>query len=195
MSVRHIIWTITPTKAPQPVLACNRCGGQQPYESSGKIRLNANGKKLDAWLIYHCTGCGNRWNRAIFERRNVASIAPAMLVALQRNEAEFVEAVAFDVQGLRAHTKRIEEFAGYAIEKCQPQDDGSAWTCAEVTLALRRPLALRADRLLAAELGVSRSGIERLEAAGRIKISAPHALRKPVADGMRNAIERAAWMW
>jgi len=195
MSVRHIIWTITPTKAPQPVLACNRCGGQQPYESSGKIRLNANGKRLDAWLIYHCTGCGNRWNRAIFERRNVASIAPAMLVALQRNEAEFVEAVAFDVQGLRAHTKRIEEFAGYAIEKITPSGNGGDWTHTEVIVALRRPLALRADRLLAAELGISRNGIERLEVEGSIKISPPHALRKPVTDGMRIVIERAAWMW
>jgi hypothetical protein len=64
-----IAWTIIAHTEPQPILNCSRCSGARPFRSSGLFRLNANGKRLDAWLIYRCAACDNAWNRTIFERR------------------------------------------------------------------------------------------------------------------------------
>ena len=62
-------WTVTPKFTPQPLRACNRCGAVTPFRSSGKIRLNANRKRIDAWLIYRCTACDKTWNRPILTIR------------------------------------------------------------------------------------------------------------------------------
>ncbi|MFC0803867.1 DUF1062 domain-containing protein [Ensifer sp. P24N7] len=75
----QVRWTIIPLIPPQPWVACSGCGGVRAFESSNKIRLNANGRKLDAWLIYKCSTCDRTWNRPIFERRNVRDIRPAVL--------------------------------------------------------------------------------------------------------------------
>lgn len=35
---------------------------------SGKFRVNANGRRLDIWLIYRCEKCGHTLNVPIYER-------------------------------------------------------------------------------------------------------------------------------
>ena len=66
-----------PRTPPRPWLACSRCRGIKPFRCSEKFRLNANGKRLDAWLIYRCASCDNTWNRPVLERRNRRDIDPA----------------------------------------------------------------------------------------------------------------------
>ena len=44
------------------------------YRNTNKFRINANGNKLDVWLIYHCTECKHTLNIAIYERKKVSSI-------------------------------------------------------------------------------------------------------------------------
>ena len=103
-------WTIIPQLAPQPWIACSGCGGPKPFESSGKTRLNANGKKLDAWLIYRCLACEKTWNRSIFERRNVRSIDRSVLEAMQSSDREWIRVLEFDVAALRREAQRVDEF-------------------------------------------------------------------------------------
>ncbi|TGQ24417.1 DUF1062 domain-containing protein, partial [Mesorhizobium sp. M4B.F.Ca.ET.214.01.1.1] len=66
-SILRIHWTIAPEIAPRPLINCNRCGGVKAYRCSGKFRVNANGKRIDVWLIYRCADCDNSWNFGIFE--------------------------------------------------------------------------------------------------------------------------------
>src|SRR5690349_23513538 len=108
--VLRVQWTIIPRTAPQPWLSCSRCGEPKPFRSSDKIRVNANGKRVDAWLIYKCIGCGSSWNRPILERRPVRTIEPDLLTSLHTSEATLVRRLAFDVDGLRRSAGRVEEF-------------------------------------------------------------------------------------
>ena len=64
----RIHWAIAPEIAPQPLINCNRCGTVKAYRCSEKFRVNANGKRIDVWLIYRCVDCDNSWNFGIFER-------------------------------------------------------------------------------------------------------------------------------
>lgn len=60
--LQRIHWAIAPKTAPRPLISCSRCGTVKAYCSSGKFRVNANGKRIDVWLIYRCIDCDNSWN-------------------------------------------------------------------------------------------------------------------------------------
>src|SRR5687768_38976 len=113
----QVRWILIPKKAPQPWLACSGCGGLRASQSSDKVSLNANGRKLDAWLIYKCTGCGKTWNRTIFERKNVRDSDSATLEALQSNDPDWIRAETFNLEALRRKSQRISEFAELDIRK------------------------------------------------------------------------------
>ncbi|MEW6633595.1 MAG: DUF1062 domain-containing protein [Pseudomonadota bacterium] len=182
----RIRWTIAPRIAPRPLINCNRCGDVKPYRCSEKFRVNANGRRIDAWLIYRCVACDNSWNFTILERRNRRDIEPALLAALESNEPALARRLAFDAAALRDRTARIEEFVDVAIRKQilggNPEDAAAFW----LELRLDAATPLRLDRLLAAELGVSRSRLQGWEDKGRLTIEPDQAkaLRKPVRDGM-----------
>ena len=94
--VLRVQWTIIPGSAPEPWLNCNRCRGTTRFRTSGKIRVNANGKRVDAWLIYKCTSCDNTWNRPVLERRHVSTIDPHLLASLQANDPDLSRRLAFE---------------------------------------------------------------------------------------------------
>jgi len=163
-------WTIIPRLAPQPWTACSRCGGLQPFESSGKIRLNANGKKLDAWLIYKCRSCEKTWNRPIFERRNIRSIDPAVLESLQSNDRAWIRSQEFDVAALRREAGRVDEFSDVDIDRRVLSNGGGDDARLRIELAVPLSTSMRLDRLLSAELSLTRAELQSLRAEARLSI-------------------------
>jgi hypothetical protein len=176
-------WTIVPRTAPQPRIACSHCRCVRPFQSSGKARLNANGRKLDAWLIYKCTVCDNTWNRTIFERRHVRDIDLQTLAALQTNDPEWLDRLAFNPIGLKA--MEVTEFSDVTVRK---KLLSHALDVTQLSIELRLPLTttVRLDRLLASELALSRSRIQTLESDGLLSTvpSGRNILRKSVGDGL-----------
>lgn len=179
-------WTITPRIAPRPWIACGGCGTLKPFQSSGKVRLNANGKRLDAWLIYKCIDCAHSWNRPIFERRTLKEIDPKVLEAAHFSTPDWVRAQEFDVDGLRRFAQRIDEFGEVDIERLEL---GEAAMPGEIVIELdvALPTSLRLDRLLAGELGLSRSKLQALHEEGRLVIEPMRkdALRRRIRSGVR----------
>jgi len=188
----RVRWTITPRFSPQPWIACSGCGTHKPFQSSGKIRLNANGKKLDAWLIYRCCDCEGTWNRPLIERRAVRDIAPRVLDALHCSDPDWVRMQEFDVEALRRRTQRVTEFAEVDTSK---ETIAGSEACAErleIELAVFMPTRLRLDRLLTVELRLSRTQLKHLYAEGRLRIAPERkdALRRRIRDGMRINVDR-----
>lgn len=186
----QVRWTVTPTIAPQPWIACNGCGGPRPFRCSDKIRLNANGRRLDAWLIYKCTGCDRSWNRPIFERRSVRDVDARILQALQSNDPDFIRGEAFDIEALRRATRRIDEFAQFSIRK-KLLRELPGWRLLEIEFATALPLNVRLDRLLASEMGMTRSKLAALHEAGLIKANSTAAgfLRRRIRNGLRVTVD------
>jgi hypothetical protein len=185
-NVLCVQWTVTPQIAPQPWLACRSCGDVRPFRSRGKIRVNANGKRVDAWLIYGCVDCENSWNRPLLERRQIRDIDPATLQALQANDPQWVHRLAFDVEDLRRRSDRVEEFAAVGVRKQVLSEGAEPLARIEIRLVVPTPTCLRADRLLAAELGLSRTRVQALQAGGYLVMSPRGArmLRRPISDRM-----------
>ncbi|WP_105381858.1 DUF1062 domain-containing protein [Neorhizobium alkalisoli] len=197
--ILHVEWTLTPKTPPQAILRCSSCGDTRPFRSSGRTRLNANGKQLDAWLIYKCVDCDGTWNRPIFERQSVRSLDPALLEALQASAPGYVAGLEFDQEGLKACAGRIEESGDIGMGRKVLRHDAD-WRRIGITLALPYPFGLRLDRLLAAELPLSRSRLQVLFEAGDIRVEPARkdTLKRGIRDGtlitldLRDEVERLA---
>jgi len=189
--VLRVRWTIIARTAPQPWLTCSRCGETRRFRSSDRIRVNANGKRVDAWLIYKCTECGSTWNRPILERRPVRTIDPGFLMSLHASEPGLTRRLAFDVESLRHRAGRVEEFDDAVVLKSVPLNRAMPTRQLEILCAVPEPVGLRVDRLLANELRLSRSRIRSLAEAGDLVVfPSVSSLRWPVRDGMRLVLDR-----
>lgn len=186
-------WTIVPQTPPQPWIVCATCGGPNPFRASDKLRLNANGKKLDAWLIYKCLSCDKTWNRPLFERLNVRDIDPATLDALQSNDRHWIRRHAFDIKALRHKAKRIDTFAESDVDKAVISASPS-WSLLEINLSVPTAASIRLDRLLASELGLSRTRLQALHGTGKLRLDPDRkdALRRPPKDGGQVTIDASS---
>jgi len=165
----RVRWMITPKTAPQPWIACSGCGKLKPFQSSGKVRLNANGRKLDAWLIYKCLTCDKTWNRTIFERQNIREINPRILEAVHSNDPQWIWVEAFNMQALKRKSQRVDEFPEYDVAK-RIVCGAASCKAIEIELQIALPVSIRLDRLLAAELKLSRARLQALSDGGVIRI-------------------------
>ncbi len=177
------VWTLQPETPPRPVIPCKNCGTLKPFTPSGKFRLNANGSKLDAWVIYKCECCDATWNRPVFERRARRQIAPGLMEALQTNCPHQIQKLAFDPTGLPAIAASGE--TTIAVHKQIAEGEGEDWTNLEITLNALLPVSLRLDRLLAQELRISRSTLKNLARHGKLtsQNGATLQLKKPPKHG------------
>jgi hypothetical protein len=189
-SILKVRWTINPRTAPQPWIACSGCGGLKPFRSSGKIRLNANGKKLDAWLVYKCAACDKTWNRTLFERQNVRGLVPLTLEALQTNDPSWIRVQEFDLDALRRKALRVDEFADADVQK-EVLHETAGWTVLDIELAVTLSFSVRLDRLLASELDISRSRLQALHKSTKLQIHPDRAdaMRRRVKGGTRIVID------
>ena len=184
-SLYCVQWTITALTPPRPWLDCSGCGTSRPFQCSGRTRLNANGKRLDAWLIYKCATCDRIWNRPIFERRTVGTIDPAVLEALQASDADWIRRQAFDLTALRLRTGRIELDDDVEVRKSPPGNGPRTGVTMQISMVVPYATGLRLDRLLSTELGLPRSRLKALHRSGALRIAPDHTgmLRRPVRDG------------
>ncbi|MBB3590937.1 hypothetical protein FHX08_001281 [Rhizobium sp. BK529] len=162
------------------------------FQSSGKTRLNANGRKLDAWLIYKCLTCDKTWNRPLFERQNVRDIDPATLEALQSNDVEWIRMESFNLDALKRKSQRIDEFPEFDIAR-QVMREAVGWTRLEIELLVPLPASIRLDRLLACELKFSRTRLQTLHEKGLLQVSPDRAdiLRRRIRSGTEVTIDLA----
>jgi hypothetical protein len=183
----RVIWTIrTSTTIPKPILRCSRCDQPKPFAPSGKFRLNANGKRLDAWLVYRCETCGASWNRTIFERRRRSEIDAATFEALQGNDPALAGLIARDFAGLGRWTRRFADAAdgALAVDRTVIEGRPAETKRLEIRLSVATGATHRCDRVLVAGLGISRNRVAVLAAEGRLQID--DVSKRPVARALHS---------
>ena len=183
--VLRVQWTITPANAPEPWLNCSRCRDTTRFRANGKIRVNANGKRLDAWLIYKCTSCDNTWNRPIVERKHVSTIDPHILASLQANDPDLSRRLAFETWPRKL---KVTHFDDARVRKQVVLESAEPAGRLEIACVVPEPTGLRVDRLLSTELRLSRSCIRSMQDAGHL-VACPDGLRRPLRDGLRVTID------
>ena len=182
-SVARLCVRITSDHQPTIRRHCPRCAAERHFASSGKFRVNAQKKTIDAWLIFLCTECDYRLNQPVHERRPLKSIDPVGLRALMRNDRALADRHA-------AASGATSEVA-VALAFSTPADPETSTI--EMTIAVAPSCCIRLDRLLSLILGLSRAELQRLcdEATVSIAPLSSKALRRPAIDGQTVRLDLA----
>lgn len=175
-------WEIIPTAAPQPHKNCPSCARSRNFVSSGQIRLNANGKRLDAWLIYKCTHCDQTWNRPLLERKPVGQVSTAELEAMQQSSPAWVRVHEFDTASLKAHCLDVHHASEFTLVKKTQGSLPQNWSEIRLTVSCGLQTGLRLERVLCEGWRLSRSQLRKISESGSLIAEARsgNVLRKPL---------------
>ena len=72
--LKKIEYEIIPKESFMVIRNCSGCGRKSYFKNTKRFRVNANGNKLDVWLIYQCEKCRHTLNLTIYERQKASSV-------------------------------------------------------------------------------------------------------------------------
>lgn len=154
-----------PICLPIIIRRCHACGSGR-FRASGKFRVNANHKLLDAWLLALCTGCDETTKLAVVERMNVRSLRPASLDRLHHNDPDLVAELLQDPVVLRRNRIALDWDNSWHLDTGgseAPEDEAI-----DVSVRFAARIPVRPVRLIAEGFGLSRAEVERLVAEGNL---------------------------
>ncbi|MEV6208413.1 DUF1062 domain-containing protein [Kitasatospora sp. NPDC051914] len=166
---RKALWAVRQSALPAVVRPCPDCSGTR-HRPSGRIRVNANGKLLDVWLLLSCAACDRTSKVPVHERAHVSSLEPARLVAYENNDPAVVRELTMSASLAARNGYRLDWTGTWALETRTPLyalDDPAPL---EVTVGFDLPAPIRVERLLMLGLGLSRTAVRRLVGDGRIRL-------------------------
>ncbi|MFC9326628.1 DUF1062 domain-containing protein [Kitasatospora sp. NPDC057015] len=166
---RKARWAVRQSALPAVVRSCPDCSGSR-HRPSGRIRVNANGKLLDVWLLLSCAACDRTSKVPVHERVHVSSLEPARRVAYETNDPAVVRELAMSPSLAAKNGYRLDWTGTWELETRTPLyalDDPTPLT---VLVGFELPAPVRVERLLMLGLGLSRTAVRRMVGAGRISL-------------------------
>ncbi len=150
---------------------CPKCGRKTYFKNTKRFRVNANGNKLDIWLIYQCEECKHTLNLAIYERQKVSSITKEEYQRFLDNDEQLAEMYGKNMQLFRKNKADIDfERLNYEFVKLQETIEYSD-SKEQIVVAINNPyqLKIRPEKQIAEALGLSRSQVKSLLEKGEIE--------------------------
>ncbi|WP_327235496.1 DUF1062 domain-containing protein [Streptomyces sp. NBC_01317] len=162
------IWVVMPTCLPVVLRRCHACPSER-LRPSGKFRVNAHHKLIDAWLLALCTVCGETAKLTVLERMNVRSVRPELLARLHHNDRALTAELLQDPAVRRRNHMALDWTDAWRLDTGggpAHQDDKSEAIEVSVRFAARVPV--RPARLIADGFGLPRAEVERLIREGNL---------------------------
>lgn len=151
---------------------CPKCGRKTYFKNTRKFRVNANGNKLDVWLIYQCEECKYSLNISIYERRKVSSIPDSEYQCFLKNDEQFAEMYGKNVQIFRKNKAAIDfQKVTYDYVKLhETMEYGNIKK--QIVIVVNNPyqLKIRPEKQIAEILGLSRSQVKNLLDKGEMEL-------------------------
>lgn len=166
---RKALWAVRQSALPTVVRSCPDCSGTR-HRPSGKLRVNANGKLLDVWLLLNCAACDRTSKVPVHERVHVSSLEPDRRVAYENNDPAVVRGLTMSASLAAKNGYRLDWTAAWELETRTPLyalDDPTPLT---VQVSFELPAPIRVERLLMRGFGLSRTEIRRMVGDGRIRL-------------------------
>ncbi|MER5714163.1 DUF1062 domain-containing protein [Streptomyces sp. NPDC002132] len=158
-------WVVMPTCLPLVVRRCHTCGSAR-FRASGKFRVNANHKLLDAWLLVLCTGCGETAKLTVLERTNVRSLRPELLERMHANDLGLTAELLQDPVLLRRNRVALDWDDAWRLDT--GGRDHLDREVIDVSVRFTARIPVRPVRLIAEGCGLSRAEVERLIAEEKL---------------------------
>lgn len=169
---QKIEYKLVPTQSFAVIRNCSGCGRKTSYRNTGKFRVNANGSKIDVWLIYQCENCRHIFNLPIYERRKNTDIPASEYRRFLDNDAQLASEYGRNIQLFQKHKAEIDHRnVAYELIRLQgTADETVRENQLQITIQNPYGLKIRPEKLAAEILGQSASHIKRLIADGTITI-------------------------
>lgn len=150
---------------------CSGCGVKARYINTKKFRVNANGNRLDVWLIYQCEKCKHTFNLTIYERQKPTSISEEEYKRFLSNDEELAEEYGRNYQFFKRNKAEID-LGAVDYKFIKKQEVIVSDKSKQVMLIIHNPysLKLRPEKQIAEVLGISRSNVQRLMEQELIRI-------------------------
>ncbi|WP_433663865.1 DUF1062 domain-containing protein [Nocardia sp. CA-128927] len=158
-------WVVVPTCLPLVRRRCHACASER-FRASGKFRVNANHKLIDAWLLARCIACGETVKLAVLERMNVRSIPPELLNRLHTNDSGLTAELLQDP--VVQHRNRVALDWDNAWRLDTGGSDQLADEAIDVSVRFAARIPVRPVRLIRDGFGFSRAEVERLIVEGSL---------------------------
>ncbi|MCX4578391.1 DUF1062 domain-containing protein [Streptomyces sp. NBC_01571] len=158
-------WVVVPTCLPLVRRRCHACASER-FRASGKFRVNAHHKLIDAWLLALCTTCGDTTKLTVLERMNVRSVRSELLDRLHDNDLGLTAELLQDPVVQRRNRITLDWDNAWRLDT-----GGSAHLDREaidVSVRLAARIPVRPVRLIAEGCGLSRAEVERLITEGKV---------------------------
>ena len=151
---------------------CPKCGRKSHYINTKKFRVNANGNKLDIWLIYQCAECKHTLNLAIYERKKASSITKEEYQCFLDNDEQLAERYGKDMQLFRTNKADIDfDRLHYGVIKLHETKEISGFG-EQIIITVKNPnqMKIRSEKQIAMVLGLSRNQVKSLLEKGEIEL-------------------------
>ncbi|WP_329055937.1 DUF1062 domain-containing protein [Amycolatopsis sp. NBC_01488] len=158
-------WAVVPNCLPLVRRRCHTCASER-FRASGRFRVNAHHKLLDAWLLVLCTGCGETAKLTVFDRANVRTVRPELLDGLRDNDSGLLAELLRDPLLLRRNRVALDWDGAWRLDTGGADHRDRA--VLDVAVRFAAPIPVRPVRLIAEGCGLSRAEVERLIIEGRL---------------------------
>jgi hypothetical protein len=140
------------------------------FRASGKFRINAHHKLLEAWLLVLCTGCDDTAKLTVLQRRSVRSIPPELLDRLHDNDPGLIAELLQDPAVLHRNRVALDWGNGWRLDtggSDHPDHDLDPEVI-DVSVRFAARIPVRPELLIAEGFGLSRGEVERLIKEGKL---------------------------
>lgn len=169
---KKIEYEIVPEESFSVIRNCSGCGKKTSFKNTKKFRVNANGNKLDVWLIYQCEKCRHTWNLAIYERQKISALPAEEYQRFLQNDQELAQQYGRNIRLFQKNRAKADsEQLEYRFVKLS--DTGPEDGCGHpVLLTIQNPceLKIRPEKQIAGALEISRSQVEKWKARGVVEV-------------------------
>ncbi|MER6154266.1 DUF1062 domain-containing protein [Streptomyces sp. NPDC001868] len=158
-------WVVMPTCLPLVRRRCHTCASEH-FRTSGKFRVNANHKLIDAWLLALCTSCGETTKLTVLERMNVRSVRPDLLDRMHDNDPGLAAELLQDPVVRRRNRIALDWDDAWRLDT--GGSDHLDREVIDISVHFTARIPVRPVRLIAEGCGLSRAEVERLITEGSL---------------------------
>ncbi|MDK2867085.1 MAG: hypothetical protein PWP51_2455 [Clostridiales bacterium] len=172
---RKIEYVIIPGGAFKVLQNCSGCHCKTTFYSTNRFRVNANGNKIDIWLIYQCEKCKHTYNMTIYERCSIQMITREAYEGFTKNSTDLAFAYGTD-QNFFAENRAEVDWSNtlYHIKRKSnlPFEEEQFFHEEDLLIVYNHyAIKVRTDKIVAEILNLTRSEVKRLEKSGLIVLS------------------------
>jgi len=168
--LRKIEYTIIPEESFKILRNCSGCGCKTVFHNTNCFRINANGNKVDIWLIYQCTKCKHSKNLTVYERRKPESILKQEYEEYLSNNCELAFDYGTNSQFFAQNKVEVDwSNIKYIInrqENMMDENDHFIHKGDLLVVSNIYGLKIRTDKIISTILNITRSRVKELEKLG-----------------------------